>query len=244
MNNILLACGMNRGYFERGREYIDSLYRHCNIPFRVYCLDELASYIHHDNALVIPSWRLESQNGGQMLQNGNFAKIDQILYPDEVVCFTDCDIVMQRPWTAEEIQMLESWPDGTFGIAWNAKEGDTLREEYRRINVHRKDESVLSRYEGWENMGCFNCGVIVAKAKDWRAMFEIFRQEFELFYNTFPYKSSIQWLICWIVQRHFKHQILGGEIHSHGHFGIPAHVTVEDGVALYKGTPILFRHVL
>jgi hypothetical protein len=243
--NILLACGMNPGYFERGRQYIDSLYAHCNVPFKVYCIDGVPNYIKADNFGAILSRDMESQNGGQMLQNGNFAKLDCTLSDNDVICFTDCDIVMQRPFSEEEIKMLEHWPDATFGIGWNANPGDTLREEIQRINVSHHQLSVLNRYEGWENMGCYNCGVVVAKAKDWRALFAIFCKEFDLFYRTFPYKSSIQWLICWIVQRHFKHQLLDGSIHSHGHFGIPEGVTLDEKrEVFYNGTKVLFRHVI
>ena len=59
------------------------------------------------------------------------------------------------------------------------------------------------------------------------------------------HRARCQWLIGYLVHRlGMKVDLLGPEIHTHGHFGLPAGCRMEGGVCRYGDQVVMFRHHL
>ena len=58
-----------------------------------------------------------------------------------------------------------------------------------------------------------------------------------------PHRTRCQWLIGYLVHRlGMKVDLLGQEIHTHGHFGLRAGCRMDGGVCRYGNQVVMFRH--
>lgn len=164
---------------------------------------------------------------------------------NDVVIFIDGDCIIQRPLNTQEIDKLNNYKDGDFGVNYNAGPRDSLFEEAIRLTPVI-DGLALSRL--WWPDGvvpsCFNTGVAVANINTWKSMADEFGKHWEKEKKCFI-RPSAQWLMSWILMKvpDFNLDIIPLTFHTHGHFGLfPGITTDEEGLTSYKGEVCLFRH--
>lgn len=198
--------------------------------------------------VVMPRHWSESSCG--IMQHGRWLDALPDVRDDEVYIISDADIIVQRDFTPEERQRFEGCGENEFLVGWNAGQGDSLVEEAGRIGF--TDDGTWTSPWGdddtpyrsnWKNIPCFNTGILAMRGRNWRRLRDLYESRCERFYKLTTHRSRGQWLINFCLARlGMTPSILSTSTHGHGHFGIPPDVTINDGIAYYRGKMVLFRH--
>jgi len=232
---MILSTGFTQGY-QKADAYLESIKRHCNvatIPFSV----------GHERAGCVPV--PEPAFPKAMLQMGAFT--EYLPGGDEfnpVILFTDSDIIMQRGFAMHERAMLDSLIPGEVAIGINQFRGATLADERPALAPLCGEDELSRLFPGWRDFRIWNTGAVAARLSTWRELYAAYIERHEAIEACFANAARVQWLICYIVGRYMTHVELPQTIHSHGHCGIPEGVEIADGVAKYKNTTVVLRHML
>jgi hypothetical protein len=179
------------------------------------------------------------------LQDGQF--LDWLpTKPGDLVILCDADIVLQRDLTATERQRFEAYDDRTIGMSWNAYPNDNLRQEFDRLRPYCRGVTEINEC-CLADISCYNGGMIVARPETWRTIQAEYGKVW-VYRSEFQNPRCSQWLLNFAIYRlGLKVDVLGYEIHSHGHF-ISAwttdHFRDPSGLVYYKGERVLARHKL
>jgi len=74
------------------------------------------------------------RNPNRCLQHGEFLEALQC-EPDDIIVFTDADMVMQRPMDENEVRMVGSLEDGDVAVGYNKGYDESLADEARIIGL-------------------------------------------------------------------------------------------------------------
>jgi hypothetical protein len=183
-----------------------------------------------------------SESSG-MLQTGRWLDVLPEIRDADVVTLSDADVLIQRDFSAEELVTIGGLPEDAFAAAWNARQGDNLAEEARRITL--ADDGSYGGPEALARVPCFNCGVLAMRAGAWRRLRDLYEESCRDFYARSSHRSRCQFLVNYCLHRlGLRHVLLDAETHSHGHFSVPPDVTFRGGTACYGDTVVMFRHAL
>jgi hypothetical protein len=180
--------------------------------------------ILHGLHVPVPGNRCKS------LQHGAFLDALNAGSPRDMVIFTDADMVMQRPFTYDELYDFHFTGKDEVWLGVNGKEGDTLLEEARLLeasSVNRKDHAIFDSwifeqmFPGWRELPVWNCGVLVCRVETYRRLHDMARALLPVVESVFEHYAAIQWCLCYCIGRWLKHRLLPRTIHVHGHFGLP-----------------------
>jgi hypothetical protein len=181
-------------------------------------------------------------------QYGDFlsAYPNGFLSDDDIIIFIDCDVILQRNFTDEEMSYIKSFKHGDFGVNYNSGPEDSIWQEAKRL-IHTQDMFTFSR-EWWpDNIipKCYNTGCCIATVSTWKMMADKFPPLWEKEKKFMVYPNA-QFLMSWMVQKdpEFKERILPLSFHTHAHFGLYPDVSVDpDGeTTRYKNEIVAFRH--
>jgi hypothetical protein len=154
----------------------------------------------------------------------------------------DADARFQRWLTPEEEQRFLAYSSTTCGVGYNDGPQDTLALEAARLVPNVPPELLEDRYPH-AGQPVFNTGVLIGKAPFFVALRRHYQQHWPLFRGLFSHRSKNQWLLSWLLHQHFQVDVLGYEIHSHGHYPLTScHSLGSQGQLLYHGEPVLVRH--
>jgi hypothetical protein len=237
---IYVACSANEPYIPRIRPYLESLERHLKgapITPVLVAVD------------TAPRWELPvmcvSQDTAALpyapplshLQAGGF--LDALPGgDDDVIVFTDGDIVMQRPPTAVEVAWLKDWPADAVGLGYNSGPGETLMDEAQRLGPRAELHANVALAP------CYNTGVVVARRAMWRRWFKATAAIWPMVEPAFHHYAKQQWAMCMSrAMLDLPVVLLPQTIHTHGCYALPHGCHMDEGGRLcYLGTPVLFRH--
>lgn len=194
---------------------------------------------------------MPASNSHSMIQHGRFLDAFPDIRPDSKVILTDMDIVIQRDFSESELRWMADLDDDEIGVWWNGTAADSLALEADRIGLSRE------WIERWcvgidlKDFHCFNCGVMIATARTFRALQEVYEQHCDEFYAHASHRSRCQFLLnwCWW-KRGLAVELLPGTIHAHGHFQnpetgeylLPVGTSVRMKTVMFEGQPVVFRH--
>ena len=177
-----------------------------------------------------------------MAQHGAFIRHWPELCEDDIVMFTDCDAVLQRPFTPAELALM-TVSAGEFAAAVNqVDENTTLEFEASLLVETIPYEALDAEFPGWRSMVVRNAGFLVGRVGDWEKLHELVRAAWPKVEELLPHRSSIQWLICYIIHKHFKMKTLPRTIHANGHSGLEGAYKNESGQWCIDDTVIAFAH--
>jgi hypothetical protein len=233
---------MDAGYRQQGQAYLDSLNANADginlVLFNVDCGHHGAAGRMEQVDVKTADFRGYCHKGNKMMQAGqwlDFWKCD----PDDIVIFTDADIVLQRPFTLEEIawfNRLES-----FGAGINHSEGATLKDELP--GVYCMDEALtVEKFPNFETRPIYNTGVLAAPRHLLEAVFGVYVELYPSLFECMNHYAAVQWLICYCVGGLVE--LMPETLHSHGHFGRKPGVECVDGIWKFNGETIAFAHKL
>lgn len=173
------------------------------------------------------------------LQHGAF--IDYVPGDDDdVLIYTDGDIVLQRTPSQAEYAMLRRLPADAVACSWNSGPTETLADEAGRL-FPRGDVAAVF---GDLARPSYNIGVCAARRSTWERIRDEYMDWYDKALAVFAAPQRQQWLVSWTLSRlNLKVVILPYSTHTHGCYPLPAGVSVN-GTANYNGEPVLFRHHL
>lgn len=240
---ITLVCSTDAGYLPRIRPYLDSLARHlAGTPIVPVCVT-----VNSDPPGDLPVRAARQDTAGlpyppplNHLQAGGF--LDAVPgADDDVLIFTDGDIVMQRQPTPIEVEWLATWPAGVVGLGFNAGPLDSLLTEGQRLLPRFEPEAETLGL--WAAVPCYNTGVVVARRATWRAWYAKTAEVWPEAERHFQHYARQQWAMC------LARALLGlpvlhlpQTIHTHGCYALPHGCHVQAGALWYLEQPVLLRH--
>lgn len=175
------------------------------------------------------------------LQHGAF--LDFVPGPDDdVLIYTDGDILLQRPPTAAEQALLEQLPEGAVACGWNSGPDETLALEATRLGPRVADLGMVFDGRIVATAKCYNIGVIAARRSTWRQIHAAYLELYPLAFQAFARQQRQQWLVCYVIAAlGLQVQVLPYTFHMHGCYALPAGGSVN-GVAKFNDELVLFRH--
>jgi hypothetical protein len=207
---------------------------------------------HHIKGIdtaFLPHELNRGEPGNTCAQHGSFLQV--VDGPDdETLIFTDGDILLQRPFTHNEMSWLANIPANTVSACYNSGPHENLYVQGTMIQpivdmsvVQKRYGSVLQRGMGW------NVGVLVAKRSTYRKLYELYMLQYDEVCRYFHHAARQQWLMNLIIAENFQAQVMPYSFHANGHFGMPPGcIYDESGYLMYQngGDPLMvaFRHKL
>jgi hypothetical protein len=195
-----------------------------------------------------------SQSHG-MIQHGRFLDSLPMLGKDDLIVLSDADVLVQRDFSLEELKRFHAYDHSTLGVGNNNGEDDTLLKEAKRIEIL---EDEMDHYEHLKlgNIPVYNCGLMVARAGLFRRVQEEYEKDCYGFYGRCYNRSRCQFHFCLAIHNlGIAIDRIGGEIHTHGHFGVPLGAEFRSKVSesdsgpiisqvYFRGKLVMFRHSL
>lgn len=239
-----LITASNERYFGRMDAYLESIKRHCQFPATLVCIGDRHHPISPIETVLLP----RALNAGAPMetespQHGSFLQV--LDGPDdEVLIFTDGDIVMQRPFTEHELALFEGLPDRTVAAGYNSGPDETLATEAVRL-FPRFGLGAIGAVLGYLNQPCYNIGVFAARRSVYRAIYAEYMTRWQLACDAFGHAARQQWLVVNTIHRlGIQVQVTPYSLHANGHYGMPPGCHYRDGL-LYCGEEVVcLRHKL
>lgn len=190
----------------------------------------------------VDSYLISTINKNFCFQHGAFLPFVEDFSDDDVIVMIDGDCVIQRPFYADELTMMEAWQDGDFGANWNAQ-NDTFEAEARRLSSKRPPKAIASNW-GVEGKPFCNAGFLIAKKKDFAKMLALYEANWNKIQTDITHIAYQQWLINWCFwQPGLNLRMVPFDLHVHAHYGNWYPVAVdEDGTVRWQGQPTFVRH--
>lgn len=246
---IYLVASCDGHYWPHARPYLESLARHLNDEIRpvIFAVDDDAPVWVGDE-LGLETRRMSAgQNAGETelrsIQHGSFLSFLPVDQRDDLILYTDCDMLLQRPLTAGELYELNTLGAGVFAAGWNAGPGDNLLEEARRLRTPNSVGEIETLFPHYTTTRCINGGWILARRSAWAAIYRGYMDGYRDVDALFPHPSRCQWLISYTaVAAGLRHAPVSPKWHCHFHFGVPHGVGLDDGRVTYLDEPALWIH--
>jgi calcineurin-like phosphoesterase family protein len=185
-------------------------------------------------------------NQNNCIQHGEFLNSKEMtdLADDDVICFTDGDIILQRRMSSGEIELLRNLGDNDVLVGYNASPDDTLYNEAMRLSYTGAVVPGLTDID-LRKIKVYNTGVLTMNKKTWWSVYKKYLEYWDRVDSMFTHYAKQQWLLSLIVNTMGYNVIeMSYQMHSHGHGGTPIGCYYKDSFAMNNGKKILFRHKL
>lgn len=253
---LVLATGSDEGYYPKMDQYLKTIEKNSNFDenYLIYLGDGDVDFDYKNIKLSrLNKDKCAYININNCVQHGEFLITDEMMSLDDqdIICFTDGDIILQRGLNKKEKKMLSGMKDGDVMVGYNASPKDTLYNEALRLEYTGKVVDGITNIDLRE-IPIYNTGVFIANKKTWWMLYEKYKELWPSVEDMFEHYAKQQWLISYIVNADEYNVIeMDYGLHSHGHYGIPfwVYFDMRDkndplGIAMYKEEKILFRHKL
>lgn len=243
MAKIVTAC--NSRWFGRILPYLDSLKAHSQIPPVLVTVGFNATYPGVETVELPRSENAGAPIESESPQHGSWLKVVEGK-PDDIVIFTDGDIVVQRPFTQDEIKWLFALPENTVACGYNSGPAETLTVEAGRLFPRFPIDSIGARFGlDLDKTPCYNIGVIAARRSTFQRIYDAYMPLWKLATDALAHPARQQWLVCVVFALlGLQVKVTPYSFHANGHYGIPPGCIYADG-SLYHGNElVLFRHRL
>lgn len=220
MTALRLATAFTPDY-ARAANYMDTLQKHCNIPFQLLVVGQ-----------DMPSYGMPRS----IVQAGYFLPH---LKSCDVVIFTDADILMHRPLDFDEVSFLFSLKEGQVSACYNHHGEELFAEEAKAL-------APIHELHGFDDVRVFNTGFVAARYDTYYRVWKKFIELWPMFDEAFAHYAKIQLCMCAAVHAlGFEWVVTPEHLCSHGHFGLPPGVEKhDDGPPTFNGRVISFDHRL
>jgi len=242
--SLLLVTAANGSYLPRIAPYLHSI-QACGGAFdrrvlvTVGCRVDMPPELPSIEAVPLPAAQAQGHTGNWCVQQGCFLDVlgaDD----DDVVVFTDGDVVLQREPTSDELAWMRAIPGGTVAVAWNAGPHDTLAAEADRIDLDPEGHTFFAPLLATK---VYNVGVVVCRVGTYRALYARYLELWPQLRAWTRHYAANQFLMCAVA-----HELglliweMAPTVHTHGCFGLPAWADDDGTTMTVAGDAVLFRH--
>ena len=243
-----IVTGSNARWLPRMRPYLASLSRHSqadNVLLGVGCpvWPEFLEDFPGVRGVELPAMALAGTPAEtESVQHGSW--LPHVAGPeDELIVFTDGDIVMQRPFAARELEWLNAIAEGAVGAGWNSGPEETLAVEAGRLFPRVGVAELANRFGGAVYTApCYNIGVLALRRITYQALHARYMEMWDVACDSFGGPARQQWLVCWAAQDlGLDVHLMPYSLHTHGCYPLPAGAALN-GRLLVEGEPVVFRH--
>lgn len=247
MNKLILSTGADSNYLGKIRPYLESISKNSNFDDNVLVYlsdDEVKITESGINVATLSPSQIVTPNINNCIQHGEFlhSKYFDKFNDDDVIFFTDGDIILQRNLTEEEQNEYRNLKDGDVYVGYNASPNDTLHDESRRLGMKGKTFPEFS--VNWSSVKVFNTGVLGMNKKTWLRLIEDYKTLFNKVDDMFYHYAKQQWLISFIIGvKDYTIIEMPYHIHNHRHYPSPLGTTQDsNGDVYYNNKKVLFKH--
>jgi hypothetical protein len=241
---IRLITGSDERYLPKMEMFLRSVDLNATIPS--YLVEvEFAAKLSLENVITVPI--TAEQNRGspvesRCIQHGSFLNVIDCDFNDTLI-YTDGDMVMQRPFTDDELEWLEMLPINVVACGWNSAPDETLVMEATRLRPIKSLPEATERFGEWiHTKNCYNIGVLAAKKATWEHIYQEYMKMWDEMATWFEHGARQQWLVSYLIGRDLTHEVMPYTFHTHGHYALPEGISIRQGIAYYLDSVILFRH--
>jgi hypothetical protein len=247
---IILATGSDLNYLSKMRPYLESIETNSNFDTNVLVFvgeDEMELPFNNIDIVNLPIGRIQSLNSNKCVQHGDFLNspaFDSMTDDDDIIIYTDGDIILQRNLSDEEIKFYNSFKDGDVYVGYNASMTDTLEDE----SVRLEKTGIVSpeiRTDIWGTTKVYNTGVLAMNKRTWKMLLERYNVLYPHVQPMFLHYAKQQWLISYIIgtDKVFNVIEMGYDVHNHRHYPSPPGTAQdENGDVFFNNKKVLFKH--
>lgn len=246
---LILATGADINYYQKPvfQKYINSIIQNSDFDKNfIVLLDgelEVDSFYNVEVASV-KSEDIICLNINNCLQHGEFIKADKFnsLNDEDVILFSDGDMIIQRNLFPSEKEFLLNLKDGDVFVGYNASPTDTLANEAARLNPTNIESEIIK--DDLTKIKVYNTGVLCMNKKTWGKLVEDYINLFSEADKMFNHYAKQQWLISYIINtKGYKVYEMPYEFHTHTHYPSPQGITINpEGLVKYLDNTVLFKH--
>lgn len=247
---IILATGSDLNYLSKMRPYLKSIESNSNFDKNILVYvgeDEMSLPYKNVDVVNLPVNNIQSLNSNKCVQHGDFLNsesFNSITEDDDVIIYTDGDIILQRNLSDDEVSFYKSFKDGDVYVGYNASPTDTLEQEANRLG---KTGMVSTGIEIglWGKTKVYNTGVLAMNKRTWKTLLSYYNELYPLVNPMFYHYAKQQWLISYIigVKPEFNVIEMGYDIHNHKHYPSPEGTSQDqNGDVYFNNKKVLFKH--
>jgi len=218
-SDIYLAAGFNEGYLQKSMTYLETMNQHSNVNNIIITLDfdiasDLKEKLNNVRFVRISSEQVKSPNPNACMQHGGFLEVMDFIKDDSIIIFTDTDIAIQRPFNESELNLLTDCKDRDVFVNLNMSEEQTLLNDTEISPPNIAIPELAKRYPEISTFRSYNTGVICANFRTYKHLYEKYNHYWPAFSPLFDAYIKQQFLLAYIIQKHFNLRSLPYTIHS------------------------------
>ncbi len=253
---IYIGAGVDKSYFNRSQKFFKSLNKNSKFNNFIICVgfkpkkkitkeyQNIEFFYMDENQVktVKEGWPLDRKKY-VCLESGEFLDLLDI-NTNDIIIFTDSDMIMQRQITRKEQELLENLKDNEVAMVYDCFPPGDLIESFNNIKKWSFKTINESRkiFDGdWSKMETCQCGLVAAKLKAWKVIREQYVNNFDNMTKVFGHHAAGQWVLTWTVNKFLKVRILPEDFHN-GHWLSGTNAKFENNRLLLNGTVVLFAH--
>jgi hypothetical protein len=248
---LILATGSDLNYMTKMRPYLKSIEQNSNFDKNVLVFvgdgEGLSIPFKSVEIATLPISNIQSLNMNKCVQHGDFLNseyFNSITEDDDIIFYTDGDIILQRNLSDEEIEFYKSFKNGDVYVGYNASPTDTLEDEANKLG---KTGMVSPHIEigVWSTTKVYNTGVLAMNKRTWKMLLSMYNTLYPNVEPMFMHYAKQQWLISYIigVNEEFNVIEMGYDIHNHLHYPSPEGTTQDgNGDVFFNNKKVIFKH--
>ena len=248
---LILATGSDLNYMTKMRPYLKSIEQNSNFDNNVLV------FVGDGEGLSIPFKTIDiatlsisdvqALNNNKCVQHGDFLNsnhFNSITEDDDVIFYTDGDIILQRNMTDEELEQFRNFKDGDVYVGYNASPTDTLMIESGRLGQTGVKVAGVSD-KPWDKIKVYNTGVLAMNKRTWTKLLSDYVELYPSVEPMFAHYAKQQWLISFLIGTREDYNVIEMPYHIHNHLHFPSpEGTIQDknGDVFFNNKKVLFKH--
>lgn len=244
-----LVTGTTQNYVPKMVPYLKTVDKNSNFDENLLVCVDFKSKLENNSknitTIFLPKEKIQAKSDNGCIQYGEFLShsfFDQVS-DDDIICFTDGDIIMQRSLTDDEMLLIKSIEDYDILMQFNSYPGESLEIEYGKLTPLISYRELDRQIGGIpNNFSVYNSGVIIAKKKAWKILLKEYLKLVNIIDKSFNNYARQQWLISYIAEKFLTPRLMPLALHTHFHAG-PLKNSFFDKNDLYvDNTKVVFSH--
>lgn len=239
-----LVTGCNAGYLPRMMPYLESLHRFSDFPVNFIGVGFQPPFLQGaTNSRYLDGLdNAGAPDETQCIQHGSFLKVvDSPL--DEVLLYTDGDMVMQRKLDDGERDFLDL-ENNQAVVGLNFGWHSTLINDAKLLGQQISDAELVERYGDYVNTHQdYNVGFLAMTRQTWQMVYTAYMRDYPAICGVFTHMARQQWLISWeLASMGIEIKVAPWSLHAHGHGGLKPGMRYGEGGLWADGKLAAWRH--